>query len=74
MRSKIDCSDALITLIEKGDRRVYLVAVLCFLLGYYNNKKIIQLLWDHFHYFNKHYKNESYSDGPFLALKQIYSK
>ena len=72
--SKIDCSDKIVDLILNGNRRAYVVATLCFLLGNIKNKKSTQILWDHFHYFNDNFYDESYSDGPLLGLLEIFEK
>jgi hypothetical protein len=35
------------------------------------NKKSEKILWDYYHYFNKHFHNETYSDGPLLGLIEM---
>ena len=41
------------------------------LLGFFENKKSEKILWDYYHYFNEHFHNETYSDGPLLGLIEM---
>ena len=57
--------------IENNQITPYAVSLLCMLLGLYENKKSEKILWDYYHYFNEHFHNDTYSDGPLLGLIEM---
>lgn len=64
----IDISEELMTIIQKHNKPVYQLSVLCLLLGFYNNRKIPQFLWSYFQYFRSQFPHENYWQGPFYGL------
>ena len=69
--SGIDYSRQIFEIIENNQITPYAVSLLCMLLGFYENKKSEKILWDYYHYFNEHFHNETYSDGPLLGLIEM---
>jgi len=69
--SQVNYSEAILEIIKESKLGAYAVSQLCMLLGFYQNEKSEKLLWDYYHYFKEHYNNETYSDGPLLALEEI---
>lgn len=69
--SEINYSEQIFDIIENNQITPYAVSLLCMLLGFYENKKSEKILWDYYHYFNKHFHNETYSDGPLLGLIEM---
>ena len=69
--SGIDYSTQIFKIIENNQITFYAVSLLCMLLGFYDNKKSEKILWDYYHYFNQHFHNEKYSDGPLLGLIEM---
>ncbi|MBN2285933.1 MAG: SEC-C domain-containing protein [Tissierellales bacterium] len=62
-------TDQIIDIIENHQRNAYAVSILTILLGFYNEKhKSNSLLWNLYHYFKEYYPNETFSDGPLVAL------
>ncbi len=62
-------TNEVIDIIENYQRNAYAVSLLTILLGFYNEKqKSNRLLWNLYHYFKEHYPDETYSDGPLIAL------
>ena len=69
--SGIDYSRQLFEIIENNQITRYAVSLLCMLLGFYENKRSEKVLWDYYHYFNEHFHNETYCDGPLLGLIEM---
>ncbi len=55
-------------LIDHGPRRAYQISLLCMLLGFNGNLADAQMAWDYYHLFCELFPEETYSDGPLLAL------
>ncbi len=72
--SGVNYSEAILEIIREHERRAYPVSQLCMLLGFYQNDKSEKLLWDYYHYFKEHYNDETYSDGPLIALWEIQDR
>jgi hypothetical protein len=72
--SGVNYSEAILEIIRERERRAYPVSQLCMLLGFYQNDKSEKLLWDYYHYFKEHYNDETYSDGPLIALWEIQDR
>jgi hypothetical protein len=66
-------SQELMTLIEKHEKTAYQISILCLLLGFYNNPKIPQFLWNYFCYFRSHFQNDNYWRGPFYGLWEYWA-
>ena len=69
--SWVNYSEDILAIIKKHEIGAYAVSVLCLLLGFYQNDKSEKLLWDYYHYFKEHYSDETYSDGPLIALAEM---
>ena len=69
--SRVNYSEAILEIIKKHEIWAYAVSQLCMLLGFYQNGKSEKLLWDYYHYFKEHHSDETYSDGPLIALAEI---
>lgn len=69
--SKKDHAGDIIDIIESYQRDPYIVSLLCLLLGFYDHPKIPKLLWDYFYYFKVHFTQETFSEGPLLALYEM---
>lgn len=69
--SGINCSKNILEIIQKNQITPYAVSLLCMLLGFYEDERAEKVLWDYYHYFNEHFFNETYSDGPLLGLIEI---
>jgi hypothetical protein len=62
-------TDEVVDIIKHHQKTAYAVSLLSILLGFYNEKeKSVKLLWDLFHYFRENHPEETYSDGPLIAL------
>lgn len=68
-----DISQELMMLIEKHEKTAYQISVLCLLLGFYNNPKIPQFLWNYLCYFRSHFQNDNYWRGPFYGLWEYWA-
>ena len=55
-------------LIDHGPRRAYQISLLCILLGFSGQVADAQTCWDYYHLFRELFPEETYSDGPLLAL------
>ena len=66
--TKINVSVDLMRLIEKHDKSVYQISLLCLLLGYQKHVSILQFLWDHYRFFKSSYPKQNYWQGPFFGL------
>ena len=64
-------SNEILEIIKYYQRDPYAVFQLCMLLGFSENKKSAKVLWDYFHFFKEHFKNEAYCDGPLLGLIEM---
>jgi hypothetical protein len=69
----IDISDELMMIIQKHDKPVYQLSVLCLLLDFYHNRKIPRFLWDYFQYFRSQFPQENYWQGPFYGLWETWA-
>ena len=69
--SGVNHSEAIVEIIKEHKKEAYSVSQLCMLLCFYQNEKSEKLLWDYYHYFSEHYHDETYSDGPLIALARI---
>lgn len=71
-RNGINYSTEIINIIKNGhNRSAYCIAVLCVLLGFYDNQDSEKLLWDMYHHLKKHFPHETYLDGPLLGLSEM---
>lgn len=68
--AKDDYSQEILELLQYYQRDAYIVSSLCLLLGFYDDARIEKVLWDYYHFLKEHFPNESYSDGPLLALME----
>ena len=68
-----DISQELMMLIEKHEKTAYQISVLCLLLGFYNNPKIPQFLWNYYCYFSSHFQKDNYWRGPFYGLWEYWA-
>ena len=67
--SKKKYTEQIIDIIKNHQRNTYAVSVLVILLGFYNEKqKSKKILWNLYHYFKEHYPDETFSDGPLIAM------
>ena len=66
-----DYSNEILEIIKVNQRDAYAVALLCMVLGFYDNGETEKVLWDYYHYFKEHFRGETYSDGPLLGLEEI---
>ena len=74
-RTGDDYSDEIIKIIRAGNnKRVYVISVLCVLIGFYDNNESEKLLWDYYHYMKNQYPHATYSDGPLLGLIEIQER
>lgn len=73
-QSGINSLDEIIDLIKFGERRAYVISLLCILLGFFENKKSEKVLWDYFHCFKEYLPDKNYSDGPLLGLIELREK
>ena len=55
-------------LIDHGPRRAYQISLLCMLLGFSGHLADAQISWDYYYLFSELFPEETYSDGPLLAL------
>ncbi len=73
--TEIDYSDEIIKIIRTGNnKRVYVISVLCVLIGFYDNNETEKLLWDYYHYMKNQHPHATYSDGPLLGLIEIQER
>jgi len=73
-QAKIDISNELIDIIERHDKSAYQLSSLCLLLGFYDNLKVPQLLWNHLNYFQSNFPQEDYWRGPFYGLWEFWER
>ena len=64
-------SSEVIEIIKYHQRNAYAVSQLCMLLGFYENINSAKVLWDYFHFFKEHFKDEKYCEGPLLGLIEM---
>ncbi len=64
-------SNELLDIIKSYQRNAYAVSQLCMLLGFYKNNETEKVLWNHYHFFKEHFKNETFRDGPLLGLLEM---
>ena len=57
-----DYSNEILEIIKVNQRDAYAVALLCMLLGFYDNGETEKVLWDYYHYFKENFHYENYSD------------
>lgn len=69
--SKIDCSSALLKLIESTSMDAYALSLVCLLLGMIGPRQALKPLWDRFHFFNERYPQENFSQGPLIGLHEL---
>ena len=62
----------LIDIIENGERRAYVISLLCIQLGFSKCEEAEQTNWNYYHYFKEKYSSESYQEGPLLGLSELF--
>lgn len=70
--SRINCSPALIKLITSSGMEAYAVSLICMICGMTGSaEEALKPIWDRFHFFNKNYPEENFSQGPWLGLFEL---
>ena len=70
--SRINCSSALINLITSSDMEAYAMSLICMICGMTGSaEETLKPIWDRFHFFNKNYPEENFSQGPWLGLFEL---
>jgi len=69
-----DYSNEILEIIKVNQRDAYAVALLCMLLGFYENGETEKVLWDYYHYFKEYFRGETYCDGPLLGLEEMKAR
>jgi hypothetical protein len=64
-------AEDILELVELHQHDAYALSLLCVLLGFFEHPAIPKVLWDYFHYFKNHFRDELYYEGPLLALREI---
>jgi hypothetical protein len=72
--SETDCSNEILEILHKTNLNAYTVSLLCILLGFYGVEEYVEILWKYYHYFKDRYPNETFSDGPFIGLSEIWER
>ncbi len=67
--SKIDCSSQLLEVLDLVEP--YTRSLLCLLIGFIGPEEAVQPVWNCYHFFKDHYPEESYDQGPLLALYEF---
>ena len=73
-RSGKDYSSKILEIIKFYQRNAYAVSQLCMLLGFYQNSEVKKVLWDYYHFFKEHFREETYCDGPLLGLIEMRAR
>jgi hypothetical protein len=68
--SKIDCSLELLRLLD-SIKDSYTLSLVCLLLGLIGPKEAIQPVWNYYHFLRDEYPEETYEQGPLLALYEF---
>jgi hypothetical protein len=66
--AKINVFEELKSIIEKHDKPVYQISLLCLLLGYQKHPSIPQFLWNYYRFFQLQFPDQNYWQGPFFGL------
>jgi hypothetical protein len=69
--SKINVSEELIEIIGKNDKSVYHISILCLLLGFYDNPRTIQFLWNYYQFFEGNINPRNIGKGHFMGYGNI---
>ncbi|OGS38292.1 MAG: hypothetical protein A2551_08220 [Elusimicrobia bacterium RIFOXYD2_FULL_34_30] len=71
--SKIDCSFELLRMLD-SIKDTYTLSTVCLLLGFIGHKEAIQPVWNYYHFFRNAYPEETYEQGPLLALYEFRAR
>lgn len=68
--SKIDCSTQLLGILD-SIKHPHTLSLVCLLLGLIGPREAIQPVWNYYHFLRDNYPEETYEQGPLLALYEF---
>lgn len=68
--SKIDCAEHLLKILDSISEP-HTLSLVCLLLGFIGPKEAIQPVWNYYHFLREKYPEETYEQGPLLALYEF---
>ncbi len=72
--AKIDVSAELIEIIERHEKPIYQLSIMCLLLGFYDYPKNFQFMWSHYLYLRDKFPDTNYWRGPFYGLWEYWER
>lgn len=71
--SKIDCAEHLLRILDSISEP-HTLSLVCLLLGLIGSKEAIQPVWNYYHFLRDKYPEETYEQGPLLALYEFKAR